>query len=349
VTRLVFASCVSHEHDERQVVWKDALAQRPEWLILGGDNIYMDYWPRLEEPRRWSVGVFAERMHAQYAAQFAIPSFRALVSSIPAGQVLGVWDDHDFAWDNAYGTDADDDMPEKKRVANVLFRHYFAALNARPLPVVLPPAPPMPAPGAPLPELYRALDLGEARALLCDVRTYREDRPRDRASAQLLGTAQEAWLLSEIARLPKLTLIVSGSVLFGEDNQSWSGFGNFYARFLQTAKGLRVLFLGGDIHRNRLSQKRAADPVEAVSSAAALGFPYQGHRHFGLVELDDREVRIFLYRRGYVQYAGVVSLASGKLRKLDRGPEPVARLTAKRASAQRAAAMRSLRPRKKRA
>ena len=44
-------------------------------------------------------------MQLRYARQFAVPSFRALVESIPAGQVIGVWDDHDFAWQNCFGAD----------------------------------------------------------------------------------------------------------------------------------------------------------------------------------------------------------------------------------------------------
>ena len=147
MTRIVFASCMSTEASTQQDVWAEAIAQQPQWLLLIGDNIYMDYFPNLKQSKRWSLAKFRDEMFARYAEQFGVRSFRALVESISPGQVLGVWDDHDFAWDNCYGTDTTDGMPEKKKVATSLFHHFFRALNQRPLPAALPPLP-MPAPRA---------------------------------------------------------------------------------------------------------------------------------------------------------------------------------------------------------
>ena len=347
MTTIVFASCVSAEHDARQDVWTDAGKHKPQWLMLAGDNIYMDYWPRLEEPRKWPVAEFARVMYQLYASQFAVPSFRKLVSSIPAGQVIGVWDDHDFAWNDCYGTELVDGMPEKRLLAHALFHHYFAALNIRPLPAQLPPLPlanlqALPTATRPI---YRALDIAPLRVLLCDVRSYREDRRLDRASASLLGGNQEQWLLAEIAAAPGPLLIVSGSVLVAAGDQSWDFFRNFYEqRFLPAVRQRRVLFIGGDIHKNRLLPVSAGQPVEVVSSAAALGFPYTGLRNFGVLEVVESEARIFLYRRGEIQYSGLFAFDSGRFKTSMSAlaAEPVPRSTIKRSEAQKVAALRSL-------
>ena len=335
---VVFASCMSASHDDKQPVWKDAIGHKPQWLILGGDNMYMDYGFDLDKPRGWSLKKFTQRMHEQYAAQLAVPSFRALVSSIPAGQVIGVCDDHDFAWNNCYGTDPTDGMPEKRVVARRFFHHYFETLNTRPLPEVLPTLPAAP---GPVRELHRMLDIGSVRVLLCDVRSHREDRPRDRASAQLLGEEQERWLLEEIATATGPIMVVSGSVMLASGDQSWDCFSSFYQRFLDATKGRRVLFVGGDIHRNRLASPAADLPVEIVSSSAALGFPFKDLRHFGVIDLDEVEARIFLYRRGKVQYSGVAPHDPTKKVRLSVRDVPE-RMTRRRAVAQKAAAARSL-------
>ncbi len=347
MTTIVFASCMSALHDPKQKVWADAATHKPQWLILCGDNIYMDYWPNLEEPRKWSVADFAAFMHQQYAAQFAVPAFRKLVSSIPAGQVIGVWDDHDFAWNDCYGTELVDGMPEKRLVAHALFHHYFAALNTRPLPATLPAVPlasVLALPTATRP-IYRALNIAPLRVLLCDVRSYRENRRLDRASASLLGDEQEKWLLAEITAATGPILIVSGSVLVAAGDQGWDFFRNFYEqRFLPAVRQRRVLCIAGDIHRNRLLPVPAGQPVEIVSSAAALGFPYTGLRNFGVLEVVANEVRVFLYRRGEIQYSGRFAFDSGRFKTSVSAlaAAPVPRSTVKRAETQKVSALRKL-------
>lgn len=347
MTTIVFASCMSAEHDPVQPIWTDALKHEPDWLILCGDSIYMDYWPNLEAPRVWSVARFASVMRELYARQLAVPSFRKLVGSLPAGHVIGVWDDHDFAWNDCYGSELVDGMPEKRRVAHALFHQYFAALNQRPLPATLLDIPAEGLLGSPAAtrEIYRALDIDAFRVLLCDVRSQREDKRLDRPSASLLGNEQERWLLGEIAAAPGPILIVSGSVLVASGDQSWDFFRNFYEqRFLPAVKDRRVLFLAGDLHKNRLLPVAAGHPVEAVSSAAAMGFPFRGVRNFGVVEVSESEANIFLYRRGAIQYTGRFPFASGKFKTSVSALEAVAvpRSTVKRARAQKAAALRKL-------
>jgi alkaline phosphatase D len=346
MTRIVFASCMSVEGSVKQPVWKEVAAHKPEWLILCGDNIYMDYFPNGYQSKNWDPTRFAAEMHQRYAQQFAVPAFHALVKSIPADQVLGVWDDHDFAWNNCFGTDSGFGMPIKRKIATAMYHHYFAALNQRPLPATLPelkiPDPANP-PGGDR-DVYRACTIGRVRVLLCDGRSYREDITSGSTTASLLGDAQEKWLFSELAKNSGPYLLVSGSTMTKGDDQSWDVHQEFFTkRFLPAVRGKTVIFLAGDVHDNRLPPRVPHWPVEVVSSAAALDFPFN-ERKFGVLDVSDVEANVFLYTRGDVEYTGKLNLATGSFKTSmaalagDAAPKP----SVQRAQTQRRKALRSL-------
>ncbi len=314
MTKIVFGSCMHVVDNATQSVWNEAAAHNPDWLILGGDNIYMNYGPAWFGPRRWSPHEFAAKMLERYTAQFSVPSFRALIEPIPIGQVIGVWDDHDFGWNNCYGTSIKDQMPAKSLIAHAMFHHYFAALNVRPLPASLPS---LSLAGLPhlidsTKEAYRALDLGPLRVLLCDGRSYREENQSNPAGASLLGTQQESWLLTEIANASKPVLIVSGSTMTSDGgDQSWDHFADFFKlKFLPATKSKVVMLLGGDVHENRLPTPPNDFPVEIISSGAAIGKCFR-KRNFGVLEVSSADATIRLFKKGVVQYSGHLDLASG--------------------------------------
>jgi alkaline phosphatase D len=311
MTKIAFASCMHVGHHKKQKVWGEVAAHNPDWLILGGDNIYMNYGPAWFGPRRWSPEKFAKKMLKRYTDQFSVPSFHALVESIPSGQVIGVWDDHDFAWNNSYGTSLDDDMPAKSLIARAMFHHYFAALNQRPLPAVLPQLPLAGLPNLPnsTTPAYRALDIGPLRVFLCDVRSYREKKSNP-GSASLLGESQEKWLFSEIKGSTKV-LIVSGSTMTDGKGQSWDIYSDFYENRFRPVIATKIgMFLGGDIHKNRLSAPKNGLPTEVVSSGAAIGLIF-GKRNFGVLDVSPAEVGVRLVKNGVVQFSGRLDLATG--------------------------------------
>lgn len=273
MARIVFASCMTTERDREQAVWKQAAAHKPEWLILLGDNIYIDCWPNMYQSKYWDPARFAVEMEKRYAEQFEVPAFQALIKSIPANQVLGVWDDHDFAWENCFGTDPNFGMPVKKKIATAMYRHYFAALNQRPLPAKLPKLEipdPLNPPGGER-DIYRACIIGPLRVLLCDGRSYREDITSGNSTASLLGDVQEKWLFSELAKGSGPYLLVSGSTMTNGRDQSWDVYREFFKeRFLPAVRGKTVIFLGGDRHINDFPSRVSDGPMEVVSSGAAL-------------------------------------------------------------------------------
>ena len=313
MTKIAFASCMHVGHHAKQKVWTEVAAHKPDWLILGGDNIYMNYGPAWFGPRRWSPEKFAKKMLKRYTDQFAVPSFHALIDSIPSGQVIGVWDDHDFAWNNSYGTSTKDGMPAKRLIARAMFHHYFAALNIRSLPLTLPQMSLSALPKLPDSDkdVFRMLDIGPLCVFLCDVRSYRGKNKSDPGSAPLLGDAQEKWLLDGIKTAKGPVLVVSGSTMTDGDSQSWDNHSDFYQkRFRPVIAAKIAMFLGGDIHNNRLKPPSHGRPVEIVSSGAAIGILF-GKRNFGILEVSPAEARIRLVKKGATQFSGRLDLSTG--------------------------------------
>ncbi|MBK8067248.1 MAG: alkaline phosphatase D family protein [Rhodanobacteraceae bacterium] len=347
MTTLVFGSCMMHDGKNGMSVWADALAHRPDWLLLGGDNVYLDYFPTLGAPAGWTVEKFATELFERYREQFHTRSLRALANSIPAGQVIGTWDDHDFCWNNCYGADTKHDVPKKRRIARVLFHHYFQALNLRPLPAALPAIPLgvqslLDHPFADQ-ETYNAFDLDPFRVLVCDGRYYRErwDGSGATNTASLLGATQEAWLLNEIKQAQRPILIISGSTLSGASDQAWDYYTDFYIKRLQPAlKNKVALYLGGDIHKNRLHQHPNTKTTEVVSSAVRVPF---SSRRYGVIDFNTKEAKIFLYRRGEVDTSGILDFGTGKLAM---AMAEVQSLSTSRAAAQRRAAVMRIRGKK---
>src|SRR5687767_3937034 len=101
--RIAFASCCLLGHDHEQITWQRIGGQRPDWLILMGDNIYMDYFPDLNAGKCLSDKDFGLLMQSKYQAQFEHPSFNQLIRGDLGKRpnVLATWDDHDFAWNES--------------------------------------------------------------------------------------------------------------------------------------------------------------------------------------------------------------------------------------------------------
>jgi hypothetical protein len=81
-------------------------------------------------------------------------------------------------------------------------------------------------------------------------------------------------------------------------------------RFLPAVRDKVVLYVGGDVHENRLAPRAAGHPVEAISSASCLSYVLN-KRNYGVVDIRPDQARIFLYSRGEVQLTGVLDLPTG--------------------------------------
>ena len=95
LTRIAFGSC--NDQNDPQPMWADMAKTNPDLFIWGGDVIYAD-WEKTYD------------MKLSYEKQVAHPEYQAFKAKTP---IIGVWDDHDYAWNNADGSVITKDFSQK--------------------------------------------------------------------------------------------------------------------------------------------------------------------------------------------------------------------------------------------
>lgn len=252
--RIALASCSKIHRQRTQPAWKRIEREGPDLLLLLGDNVYGG-----SLSLSWQK--FHKRIEHRYQLQFAQKHFKRLLARVP---MHAIWDDHDFGkGDNARGALIKTVHKERSRE---LFHRYMNSSNN-------------------MPEVYHAFDQGDARIIMLDVRYYR-DAPSPTAS--ILGQQQEAWLERELEHDRKYTVICSGTCLT-RGGERWSNYRDYYERFCDLArqKG-RVVFLSGNIHKNRFVQHDGF--FEVISSGVGRG----KRDNYGIVDLRDKVVTVKL-------------------------------------------------------
>ncbi len=312
--KIAFASCMDAERDSEQRVWFELAKRNPTALLLLGDQIYMDWGlaslanlPAIKkvlrkDPER-AKEAFADEMYARYRAQWMVRSFQQVVGGIDPDAVLMTWDDHDFAWNNAYGAgagvddddDVDKNVPESlKSISYWLRRQFEAELRRRPLSGEYPGRPSMTAlqaaPPASIPP--QTVTLQGIEVLLLDQRWQRTQRDLPPGQRRLLSDADRQLLTQKVAT-PSGLLILAGCAplkhqsIFGTHDAWWARHDDkksplpgsrAYVEYQQlvdaAAESSRpVLYLAGDVHRNAYGGPVESDStvVQVLSSGAALG------------------------------------------------------------------------------
>lgn len=316
---IVFASCMDAERCPQQPVWSDIRAreEKPDLLLLLGDQIYMDWGLSLRKEPRLKAGfgklspkrqaerlkLFATEMHMRYSLQWGVPEFFGLVTEMverkSPGAVMLSWDEHDFAWNNAYGADAAQSENEAdpnsvpalfKAIAwqlrcqfeSVLRnpRAYVDAASGKP---TYPPLPDLNDNGTE-PQLVKAM-FGKVPVLLLEQRWYRTQR--DQEGATLLGDKQWEKLTKHVQAGRGLLVLAGSSPLrhdyllaeqgwYAPEGRSYKDFERLLSLVAEDRAGQKlgrpILYLGGDIHRNAYGGRiQDSSLVQALSSGAGLG------------------------------------------------------------------------------
>jgi len=316
-TKIAFTSCARYQPQVPQVAWDDIAAADPDYLLLLGDQIYMDFglWPFAREyqgkPKQYSPAKFAAVMRRKYELQWNEPHFAQLLAQMRAKNgLLGVWDDHDFAWNNAYGADATlapaVGMAEKRELARALF-HEFMACAPQP------------------PEVYGFVDTPHARVILLDNRYHAT--PLKVPQPTLMGHQQMDWLAAHLQHDRTYTLIAGGLTLT-HSAENWSNYRAEFARFKALiADKDRVIYLGGDIHSNAFGAPcpNGKPPCyEIISSGVCvniLGLPFEfdRRRNWTLLEIDEAGVRVSQHdKKGVTRYR--IDQARWQFEALGRAP-----------------------------
>ncbi len=358
IVRIAFTACSKINFDAEQPVWLEMAAQKPDHLLLLGDQIYMDYWRdrhktsadglkgyELDEPATIPDDEFRQQMRLRYQLQFRLPSFQALIRQVGAkgGTVSMVWDDHDFGFNNSYGIAGDSNdgviSPDKKRISRQLFEEFRINVEKLRAGTHGGGYQTLPQPLAGDPGVQQVFTLGSARVVMLDTRNFRA--PPAATPQQLLGPEQWAQLENEIRNAPQpLIIIGSGSPLTVTavlSDQSWkqdkSGKLAAYKEYGALAAlvknlGKRIVFIGGDSHKIDLLPDATSGLVEIVCAGAAApkGPLFLNGRHFGLLDINDAgDAQVNLFKRGKVKISGPLfgqAVAGAAIQALPVEPVP---------------------------
>lgn len=297
--KIAFTSCTRVDVFPVQKQWEKIAIEYPDYLFLLGDNIYMDYGvsPFSKEPngspKTYSDEKFEAVMKAKYERQWNEPHFKKLwdLMHLKSDRLFGVWDDHDFAWNNACGMHSDDSkrVPDtKKYISRSLFNKYMYGKDDS------------------QDELYRCIDLPGGRVVFLDNRSYAQEPGKDKT---LLGKEQFEFLKASLAeKFDGYTLICAAlSLTQGEEN--WSRYEDEYSAFVELVKDMKnVFYIAGDIHKNKLLKPRLKKSFfnrkvrpchEIIASGmavnyAGLPFSFDDRHNWGMVEFNDKGLIVTL-------------------------------------------------------
>jgi alkaline phosphatase D len=287
--RIVVGSCI--DQTKPQPIWDAVLADKPDLVIFGGDNVYAN-----EQP--WSQ----DKLERAYAMQAAVPNFAKLRSSVPH---LAIWDDNDYGLN-----DGGADFAHKLESKASFLRFWQASeKDAR----------------YTRDGIYHAEVYGppgqRVQVILLDTRSFRSPwKPTDQRNAPgkerylpdpdpaktMLGEAQWRWLEQQLRQPAEVRLIVSGIQVIA-DGHGWERWGNLpherarLARLIGDTRAAGVVLLSGDRHIGALYRDTQGTPYplyEITSSgithpwaqAAEAGPNRLGdlftELHYGTVEID---------------------------------------------------------------
>ena len=314
VTRIAFGSCA--DQNKSCPIWERVAEQKPDVLVLLGDNIYAD----LEDGKL--VPANPDKIAACYRELAKVPAFQALRAGT---RILATWDDHDYGSNDA-GVEY-----EHKEASQKLFLDFWGV--------------PADSPRRQRKGVYHAEVFGppgkRVQIIMLDERYHRSPLPKGPrgrvpgytglitpylpntdAGATFLGDEQWKWLGEQLKVPAELRLIGSGVQVVAEDHpfEKWMNIPAERARLYQLIRDTKasgVVFLSGDRHHGEISMDAEAVgyPLYDVTSsglnqaAKTWRAPERnGHRvaampygdNFGLVTVDwsKPDPRVSLQLRG---------------------------------------------------
>jgi Alpha/beta hydrolase of unknown function (DUF900)/PhoD-like phosphatase len=326
--KIAFTSCMDASRVSEQPIWVEIKNAQPDVLMLLGDQIYMDWGLSSSDNPKWlkrirkdgkkALQEFGRDMHARYAAQWAIASFRDLIRwFVPLhgrDQLFMCWDDHDFAWNNACGMGRPDSAAtpiEVKTISKALFQQFREHLATGYTSDIYPAYPdahllPVDA-GAGGIEYFAPTPINTVRIACLDQRWYRYPRNEVPSYGQfptLLGSSQWSQIELMLAQSQGLNIIASGLPMrhkYRFSHQSWSEGEKAnepaypdYDRMLRTVNK-PTLYLCGDIHKNEAvgllndsTGKQNPHLFHLASSGAAISNALwvKFEPSFGLLDID---------------------------------------------------------------
>jgi alkaline phosphatase D len=273
--KLAFASCAKLQSTNPQPVWSEIRAEKPDVVLLLGDNVYLDH------DRHDNAAELSAELDARYQAQLAEEHFAALLRDVRSrgGEVLAIYDDHDFLGNNRYGGDHGPSLRDAARKA--LIRAFAPQQTGS--------------------DVYRVHRAGPVDIVVLDERFYRRSPAASGADRNaILGQEQWDWLENVVTTsdAPYL-LVASSTTLHSFADESWEQYPGAFTRLVDLLRrhknsGKAPLVVSGDVHRNTVYDDSGV--IEIVSSAVArhgivFGSP---RRNYGILNFDDDRLRVQL-------------------------------------------------------
>jgi alkaline phosphatase D len=260
-----------------EYAWNTIIEQRPDVLMLLGDNTYSD------------APEMPEMQHYCYYRRQSRPEFRSLVSQVP---VYTIWDDHDFGTNDCQGGPLVDEPFWKVPVWNVFKNNWVNPSYGN---------------GMNQPGCWYDYYVGNVHFIMLDGRTYRDLRPTDQSPPTMLGPVQTKWLKRTIKESSGVFTVLVSPVPWvfgakGDSKDTWNGFKQERKEIFDVVKQSRkngVLLMSADRHRSDLwkIQQAGMYPLYEFNSSrltnqhvhpemAGAEFSYNKKQSFGIVDFD---------------------------------------------------------------
>jgi alkaline phosphatase D len=265
ISRIVFGSCL--KQDRPAPILAAMIERRPDLAVLLGDNVYGDVRDLSDEDMTELVDAY--NMLGQHE------EFTALREAVP---MLTVWDDHDYGLNDQGGS-----YPRKQAAEDIFERAWGLDPNddrrARE-------------------GVYTSRTYGpegqRVQVILLDTRYFRDDLkatdergapgrerylPKDDADAQMLGSAQEAWLAGVLREPADLRVLVSSIQIIAEGH-GWEAWRTLPAArerlydIIEESGADNVVAVSGDRHLGGVYARRDVLPFTLHElTASSLNAP----------------------------------------------------------------------------
>ena len=237
VLKIAFGSC--NRQDLSQKYWLTIAKENPDIWIWLGDSIYADYFT--ESLRRSAYNSIKNNKYYKTLSEYT--------------SIIGTWDDHDYAFNNA-GIDFHDKEGSKSAFLDFIGEPRQSERRSRS--------------GIYTSELF-GHENQQIEIILLDLRSF---RPEEDSNADLLGASQWAWLESKLSNDQPKVRIIGSSIQFLTDYKKKDAWANFPAsrqRMLDLLAGSQVptIFISGDRHLAEFSrlERNESHPIYDITSS----------------------------------------------------------------------------------
>eukprot|EP00980_Cylindrotheca_fusiformis_P023154 scaffold10199_cov146-Cylindrotheca_fusiformis.AAC.11 len=262
--KYMLASCMdANSFDSRfsrQPVWHDALRRNPDFALLPGDTIYLNYqdWNTLgyiKYERVWYRPLTYPASSLSYLQQRREKHFADFIKSVPT---YGAWDNHDYGWGWA------EQYQLGKETSLAAWKDLWPNPYDR---------------NQPFEGNFYTFDWGDADFFVLDGRWY-----RDAEGGRLFGDKQIEWLGQQLKKsTATFKIIISSSDVMAR--------GMTYdvrqiGKIVKSNRISGVLFNSGDIHRNEFKKTNFDEWPYPVVQITSSGIAQHWRRNYAMITVD---------------------------------------------------------------